>query len=113
MYYTTLLIFYLDGYNQLRIGMTYATVVASSKSDFSVVSALTDGYIPACNAWVGDYPYLQKKLFRRYVANESVDHVVNRREPDKTISTDYTSDNKVANAKKGGDFANEYDGSDY
>jgi hypothetical protein len=45
--------------------MNYETIVASALQDFSVVTALTDGYAPACSVWVGDYPYVQKGRFLR------------------------------------------------
>jgi hypothetical protein len=38
-------------------------VVLSSRSDLSRIDATTDIYIPDCNVWVSDYPYLQREAF--------------------------------------------------
>ena len=47
--------------------MTLETIIASARDDFSVVTALTDAYVPACSVWVGDYPYLDKNKFKRFI----------------------------------------------
>ena len=62
-----------ESYEQLRVGMTYHTLIASAQSDFSVITALTDGYAPAADVWVGDYPYVVKSKFRRFASVGSVD----------------------------------------
>lgn len=54
-----------EDYRVLREGMTLETVVASSSSKFSHIHSVTDGYIPSCNLWLGDYPFLERSLFRR------------------------------------------------
>lgn len=54
---------WLDSYERLRAGMTIETVLASASRDFSRVLAITDSYVPSCDTWVGDYPYLQKERF--------------------------------------------------
>jgi hypothetical protein len=38
-------------------------VVLSSRPDLSRITATTDIYIPDCNVWVSDYPYLQREAF--------------------------------------------------
>lgn len=38
-------------------------VVLSSRPDLSRINATTDIFIPDCNVWVSDYPYLQREAF--------------------------------------------------
>jgi hypothetical protein len=48
--------------------MRCENMIASTRKDFSVLSMVTDSWIPACGVWVGDYPYLDRKAFREFVA---------------------------------------------
>ncbi len=38
-------------------------VVLSARPDLSRITATTDIYIPDCNVWVSDYPFLQREAF--------------------------------------------------
>jgi len=86
---------HIDDYRRLRKGMSMELLVASTSSDFQVVSALSEGYVPACGVWVGDYPYLQKQRFKRLVerqqrhGNESKPTQSGRIGVDSESGTDY------------------------
>lgn len=61
-------------YHALRIGMTIMTVVASKTKSFDDVYNVADAYVPAAGGlWLGDYPFLQKPLFRRVCKKELPD----------------------------------------
>ena len=47
--------------------MSIRTVLVSPNSDMSTLRTVTDSWIPECDVWVGDYPYLSKQLFQEYV----------------------------------------------
>lgn len=60
--------------------MTIMTVVASKTKSFDDVYNIADAYVPAAGGlWLGDYPFLQKPLFRRVCRKELPDSMV---EPD-------------------------------
>jgi hypothetical protein len=63
-----LLIQHIEPYSKLRLHMRCENMIASSKSDFSVLNMVTDSWIPACGVWVGDYPYLDRGAFRDFVS---------------------------------------------
>lgn len=42
-------------------------VVMSNKPNFSKISKFSDIYIPSCNVWVSDYPFLRRDLFEEIV----------------------------------------------
>eukprot|EP01039_Chlorochromonas_danica_P006941 gene6941-7681_t len=54
-----------DEYGELRQGMSLETMIASTRKDYSNVVTASDAYIPACDLWVGDYPYVDRKQFLR------------------------------------------------
>ncbi len=39
-------------------------VLASKVDSFHSIKAISDAFIPSCNVWVGDYPYVDKKEFK-------------------------------------------------
>lgn len=45
-------------------------LLLSDSVTFDDLSAVSDIYIPACGAWVGDYPYLDKPQFRAFMASK-------------------------------------------
>lgn len=49
--------------------MRCAGIVLSSSPDFNDLEGVSDLFIPACGAWVGDYPYLDKIRFRAFLAD--------------------------------------------
>lgn len=55
----------IDEHHQLQTGMSIELVIASKSKDFSDIVTVSDAYIPACDLWIGDYPYLDKARFRR------------------------------------------------
>ncbi len=57
-------------------------VVLSSRPDLSRISATTDIYIPDCNVWVSDYPYLQREAFIE-ISQRLEDQEDDRRQPER------------------------------
>ncbi len=57
-------------------------VVLSSRPDLSRINATTDIYIPDCNVWVSDYPYLQREAFIE-VSQRLEDQDSDRRDDDR------------------------------
>jgi hypothetical protein len=51
-------------YRKLRRDMRCHTVVSSLSDSFESVFMIADMWAPACDVWVGDYPYLQKEAFK-------------------------------------------------
>lgn len=48
--------------------MRCAGIVLSTSPDFNELEGVSDLYVPACGAWVGDYPYLDKIRFKAFLA---------------------------------------------
>jgi hypothetical protein len=57
-------------------------VVLSSRPDLSRITATTDIYIPDCNVWVSDYPYLQREAFIE-ISQRLEDQEDDRRQPER------------------------------
>ena len=55
-----------DSHHSIRNGMKLQTVIVSTSPSFADLSMLTDCWIPACNLWIGDFPFLNKKEFVRF-----------------------------------------------
>lgn len=51
--------------------MKIATILISPSADFSVLRTVTDTWVPDCDVWVGDYPYLNKPKFTNIVVGET------------------------------------------
>lgn len=47
--------------------MSLETIIASPRRDFSAIVTLTDSYVPSCDVWIGDYPYLDKRKFKGFL----------------------------------------------
>jgi hypothetical protein len=43
--------------------MSIETMIASPNSTYKSVASMSDAYVPACDVWVGYYPFLDKKEF--------------------------------------------------
>lgn len=57
-----------EAHRELVPGMHSHTIVFDKTgSKFSAVGASTDVFIPELDLWIGQYPYLDRKLFRRFV----------------------------------------------
>jgi len=50
-------------HQQIRPGMVVRLLVLSERRDFSRIGALSDGWLPQLNLWVGEYPYLLRPAF--------------------------------------------------
>lgn len=81
-----------ESYRALRAGMSFNTIIASPRTDFSKIVAVTDSFVPSCDIWVslliivallfiilnfcilvwleqvGDYPYLNKENFVTFLS---------------------------------------------
>lgn len=60
-----------DDYAKLRENMLCESVICAPVPDFSTVSMVTDMWVPACDAWVGDYPYLDRTAFRNLIVQRA------------------------------------------
>ena len=67
--------------------MTIETIIASSRRDFSVIATLSDAYVPACDVWVGDYPYVDKRQFRRLASAKMKGKGEIKQQTEKRITT--------------------------
>ena len=52
-------------YSRLRKDMRCDTIISSLSRDFDSVLMIADLWAPACDVWIGDYPYLQQLPFKR------------------------------------------------
>lgn len=50
----------MPSYGSVRVGMRCEGVLLSESLDFADLVGVSDLYVPAAGAWVGDYPYLDK-----------------------------------------------------
>ncbi|MEB3270245.1 MAG: hypothetical protein VKJ44_01160 [Synechococcus sp.] len=50
-------------HQQIRPGMVVRLLVLSERRDFGRIGALSDGWLPQLNLWVGEYPYLLRPAF--------------------------------------------------
>eukprot|EP01038_Epipyxis_sp_PR26KG_P008026 gene8026-10875_t len=62
-----------EQYHQLRLEMSINTIIASTSKEFADVVTLTDSHVPACDVWVGDYPYVNKTKFKQFVMRKFQD----------------------------------------
>jgi len=56
-------------YRQLMAGMRCEVLVLSTDPFFQSVEQISDMYVPSCDAWVGEYPYVDKARFKWLVSN--------------------------------------------
>jgi hypothetical protein len=63
----------------------------SNQPGFKDLVVVTDGWVPSCEVWVGDYPYLVKNEFRQIC--KSMSRVTKRQ----VVSNSLSNDNKVFN----------------
>lgn len=61
-----------EEYLDIQKGMPVASILLSTKADFGQLAALTDIWIPEIDAWVGDYPYLNKEVFRSILGQKKM-----------------------------------------
>uniref|UniRef100_A0A7S2UD74 Uncharacterized protein n=1 Tax=Attheya septentrionalis TaxID=420275 RepID=A0A7S2UD74_9STRA len=59
-----------EEYLDISEGMPVACVLLSTSQDFVQLAGMTDMCIPDAECWVGDYPYLDRPLFERMLAND-------------------------------------------
>ena len=89
-------------YRKLRVGMTVAQIIASKYKDFSVISVISDAYVPSCEVWMGDYPYLQKVRFKKLLS--TIEKSLKCKEESKNIDGQNTVKYLVSGVQ-----SNEYD----
>ena len=51
-------------YKNIKPGETAELLLLSNKSDLRQIDKISDAYIPRQNLWVGQYPYIQRDVFR-------------------------------------------------
>ena len=54
-------------YRRLEAGMNCEGILVSSSNDFSKLQLITDMYVPSCDIFCGDYPYLNKRAFAKFM----------------------------------------------
>ncbi len=57
-------------YRLVRPGMRCEGLVLSETPGFEELLGVSDIFVPACGAWVGDYPYLDKVKFKDFLASK-------------------------------------------
>lgn len=57
-------------YKRVRPGMRCEGLVLSETPGFEELLGVSDIFVPACGAWVGDYPYLDKVQFKEYLGSK-------------------------------------------
>lgn len=45
-----------------------STVIVSKRKDFNELSLVAEAWVPSCDTWVGDFPYLKRPSFQSYIA---------------------------------------------
>jgi hypothetical protein len=60
----------LPSYKEVRPGMRCEGLVLSETPDFEELIGVSDIFVPACGAWVGEYPYIDKVPFKAFLANK-------------------------------------------
>lgn len=55
-----------ESYRRLTTGMACDTMIVST-SNFRGLDLVTDVYVENCNVWFGDFPYLNKKIFKEFM----------------------------------------------
>ena len=50
-------------YKNIKPGQTAELLVLSNQANLGRINKISDAYIPKCNLWVGQYPYIQRDVF--------------------------------------------------
>ena len=66
-----------ESYEKLRKQMKIETIIASPAKDFSMLTMVTDAWVPSCDVWIGDYPYLKKEVFMEFTSSIMNKNIVN------------------------------------
>jgi hypothetical protein len=76
-FYTKLQVPLKRDHRAIRPGDTAQMLVISNRPDLSRIAQATDIYLPDCNLWVSDYPFVRRDLFvdvsRRLVSSNELD----------------------------------------
>ena len=54
-------------FNVLTKGLRINCIVFSNRRDFDKIQAISDGWCPEINLWVGSYPFLLRPAFEEFV----------------------------------------------
>ena len=94
-----------ETYSELRSQMKCECIIASPKRDFSTLFTITEVWVPSCDCWVGDYPYLNRDAFeslvysleKQQLVGEGRDPSIGRRTPqlDETVQRSDSSANST------------------
>jgi hypothetical protein len=60
----------LPSYKRVRPGMRCEGLVLSETPGFEELLGVSDLFVPAAGAWVGEYPYIDKVPFKAFLANK-------------------------------------------
>jgi hypothetical protein len=69
-----------DAYTELKPQMKCESIIASPDRKFDSLFTVTELWVPSCDCWVGDYPYLQRDRFERLVYKVEGRSMLNRDE---------------------------------
>jgi len=79
-----------ESYEKLRKQMKIETIIASPAKDFSMLTMVTDAWVPSCDVWIGDYPYLKKEVFMEFTSSIMNKNIL--KEYDDTYQNQYNDD---------------------
>jgi len=60
----------LPSYKRVRPGMRCEGLVLSETPGFEELLGVSDLFVPAAGAWVGEYPYVDKVPFKAFLGNK-------------------------------------------
>ncbi|GAB5029566.1 Hypothetical protein NocV09_00101810 [Nannochloropsis oceanica] len=69
----------LPSYKRVRPGMRCEGLVLSETPEFEELLGVSDLFVPAAGAWVGEYPYIDKVPFKAFLGNKLKKEEENRK----------------------------------
>ena len=85
-----------EKYRRLQEGALCETILVSSSGDFTTLSLVTDVWVPSCDVWCGDYPYINKLAFQRFM--KTLDYIPDRKIIERATVT--TGDDSVRKSSR-------------
>lgn len=91
-----------ESYYLLRKDMCCESILMSSSATYTSLELITDVYIPDCNVWCGDYPYLNKQPFISFMRTLESAGVISAAGGGGSKSKNQKSTNSVVSPSKSG-----------
>ena len=80
-------------YRRLETGMRCDGILVSPSNDFRKLELITDFYVPSCDMFFGDYPYLNKRAFTTFMESmKSTENYENARRKQKSNEKEKNSE---------------------